>query len=199
MHTADIRGVVEDQRAARRRHAAGKAGAEGYLDLTETVRVQAAGRRRAQHATFRVEEQDGDRFDLQRLADAVERCFEEGIERQVRQRGVGDRLQAAEPLRGALGLRPRRLLTQQEAGTLGFRDLAVGDVADDAGHQHALRGFDGAEADLGRELASVTPPAEELQADTHRACARGVGIGGPVRPVCFPEALGQQHLDRLAE
>ena len=68
-------------------------------------------------------------------------------------------------------------------------------VADGRDRQRAVLGLDAREADLGRELAAVAAPAEELEARAHRARARVCHVARPVGGVHVAEPVGDEHLD----
>src|SRR4029453_4740026 len=86
-----------------------------------------------------------------------------------------------------------------QRGALRFGTLALGDVPDRAGDEHAFLGLERAQADLDRELRSVLPPAKQLQAGAHRpdACRREVAAA--MTEVGLSEALGHEDLDQPAE
>ena len=123
--------------------------------------------------------------------DATEELAQQLVEREVRERGVGDGLQAAEHLGG-----PLRLGT---CGGLAQELRALADVADGAGDEDAVLGLERAQADLHRELGAIPAQAEELDARAHAAHPGIAEVARAVAGVPAAETLGDQHLDRPAE
>ena len=80
-----------------------------------------------------------------------------------------------------------------------FEPSAVRDVADRAGDQHAVLGFQRAQADLHRNLRAVLAESMELQPGTHRPYARIREEPGPVATVRRPVPLGHEDLYRIAQ
>jgi hypothetical protein len=76
---------------------------------------------------------------------------------------------------------------------------ALADVADRGRRQNLAVDLDARQADLGRELAAVPPAPDQLQLDTHRPLAGGGEEACPAEAVLLGEALGYQHLHRLAD
>ncbi len=79
-----------------------------------------------------------------------------------------------------------------------LRLLAFADVADRAHHERAFLGLQRAQADFYGKLRAVLAHAVELQAHPHCAGPRLDEIVGAMADMRVPEALRQQHLDRLA-
>jgi hypothetical protein len=141
------------------------------------------------------EHKDRRRVDLEHVADTGERLAQQVVQREMRERGVGHRLQAAQRFRDPLRLGAGGLL----AAALLLELLPFGDVADDARHDEPVRGPERREADLGGELAPILATSGEVGPHPHRPRARVGGVAGPVTDVCGPHARGQEDLDRPPE
>src|SRR5260370_898857 len=93
--------------------------------------------------------------------------------------------------------RVRRRFEQTAELVLG--PLAFGDVADRAGDERALLGFERAQADLDGKFAAVLAPAVKLQARAHGAHL-GIGeIAVAMLRMLVAEPLWTQHPDRVAK
>ena len=73
--------------------------------------------------------------------------------------------------------------------------LALSDVTDGCSHHDFAALFDGAQADLDRELGAVLAHAEQLEADTHRTDTHVVSVGAAMADMTCAESFGQQGLD----
>jgi hypothetical protein len=83
----------------------------------------------------------------------------------------------------------------EERPEQGLRPLPIADVANGAHREHAVLGFQGAQADLHRKLAAILSEAEEREARPHRAGSRVGEIPGA--GVTTPESLRYQDFKRL--
>ena len=86
-----------------------------------------------------------------------------------------------------------------DAAALGLVLDALADVTDDRDDTQPGVAFEGAEADLDRELAAVLAASEQAEAHAHRPGPRLDAVAGPVRAVDLPEPLGEEVVDRASE
>src|SRR5271157_663849 len=80
-----------------------------------------------------------------------------------------------------------------------FRPLSVRYIADAAGNQHALRGFQRAEANLHRKLPPILMQPVQLQSGAHRPRARVGNKSRAVFRMLAPEPLRYQHFDYVPQ
>src|SRR5581483_12375145 len=87
----------------------------------------------------------------------------------------------------------------QQATELLIGPLAIGDVTDGGRDEKTVGRLEGAEGDLGGELAAVAAAGEQLEAGAHRTDLGGGGVRLTSRGVRVPDGLGEKDLDRLAD
>ncbi len=80
-----------------------------------------------------------------------------------------------------------------------LRRLAFADVAYGGGDEQAVRGLQGAEADLDGELGAVLAQSVQLQSGSHGADLLVVGVAVAVVGVMAAEAAGYEEFDGVAE
>ena len=102
---------------------------------------------------------------------------------------------AALALIGAVGDFACTLRRLARSNELGLDALAVGDVADGRGDEHVITILNRTQADLDGKLRSILPPAEELQARSHRAYANVAGVLLSMADVSSPKSLRHELLD----
>src|SRR5438445_371064 len=103
-------------------------------------------------------------------------------------------------VRQKLALEPTRLLeTPVLLLPCFFEPSAIRNVADRAGDQHPLFGFQRAQADLDRDLRAVLAESKELEACPHRPYARIREEPRPMAVVAPAEPLGHEDLDRASK
>ena len=121
--------VVEDDGPALRRDPSREALAD--RDPDGSLRVVLEAERGAHHErAVGLGQQDDHGVGGERALDAGQQLAEQLLEGEAREGGVGDRLDAADELRGRLGLGARRLLGGEQPATLVLDAPPVGDVAD---------------------------------------------------------------------
>ena len=97
-----------------------------------------------------------------------------------------------------LELRVERPQLAHEPLALELRALPFRDVDDRAQHEATPGGREGVEPDLDRDLRAVATQAEEVAARAHGPGFRVAEEGPAETRMACAEALGHQHLDRLA-
>ena len=165
-------GVRGQQRLARRGHAAGEALAE--RDRRGRLGAGRAARGGAHHQPpVLLDEEDRRRVGAEHPAHARDEVLQDVVDAAMRERRVDQQLHAADHLRDALGLRPRRLLAQQRLALL-LPPLALADVADEGGGDEVVADAHARDHLLGGEGGAVATLEVELDAhDAHGVLSRG--------------------------
>ena len=128
-HHALVVDVVEHDGPALRRDPSREALAD--RDPDGSLRIVLEAERGAHHErAVGLGEQDDNGVGGERALDAGQQLAEQVLEGEAREGGVGDRLDAADELRGRLGLGARSLLGGEQPATLVLDAPPVGDVAD---------------------------------------------------------------------
>ncbi len=108
--------------------------------------------------------------------------------------------EALQPLRLVqLVVKPLPLCIGLQALALVRRHHPLAHVADGGDGEYPTVCLDTGQADLRGKLAAIPAPPKQLQAGAHRPCTRIGEIPGSMGAVRSAEALGHQHLDRLAQ
>ena len=87
----------------------------------------------------------------------------------------------------------------QLRGLAFLRQLALGDVPDDAGDKGPFLRFQEAEAHVHGEFAPILAPSQEIEAHAHRPRSGFGEVGRAVANVRVPETSRKQHLKRLPQ
>ena len=87
----------------------------------------------------------------------------------------------------------------EQAAELRLGALAIGDVAYGGRDHDAVRGVDGRQRDLRRELGAIAAAPGEFHPGTHRAGPRIGDVPGAALRVARPDGVGDEQLDRLAD
>ena len=80
-----------------------------------------------------------------------------------------------------------------------FHHLTLRDVGDEGEGPQPVFRFDIAQGDLHRKLRAIASPRHEVEATTHRSRVGVLEVRGAMADMRAPQALGQQHLQRLSQ